>query len=359
MWGAEQLRQQRPGWRPRSAEVASCLQLPHSFGARVRALAEKIVAGIPAAAFYDRARAVEAYLKGFYDYSLETWPTREGLDPVEDFLFEHRRGHCEHFASAMAILLRCLAIPARVATGFTGGEWNEYGQFYVIRQRNAHAWVEAYVPSVRDWVAFDPTPLSAALPPPPTGWLAQLDSRFAHLRLLWNSYVVNYSSLEQQDLRNAAIRLLSAISDAIPALAGGLFGLESGRGGGFGGLVILALLLWLAVGVGFLAHWLVRSRRLGRAWSPAAGRPAVAFYRKMEAILRRRGFRRDAAATPREFAASVVTEGGEGFAPAAVVAEAFGRVRYGRQRLTPSERYAVDNALARLSEARKPRSPRP
>jgi hypothetical protein len=74
----------------------------------------------------------------------------------------------------------------------------------------------------------------------------------------------------------------------------------------------------------------------------------------MEAILRRRGFRRGPAATPREFAARVVAEGGEHFAPAAIVAEAFGRVRYGRQRLTPVERARVSDALARLSEARKP-----
>ncbi|MBM4040718.1 MAG: DUF3488 domain-containing protein [Planctomycetes bacterium] len=350
-WPASQLR--RPVTRQYGyIEVQRALQLPASITPRVRALAEQITAGIPPGAWYDRARAVEAHLKGRYDYSLVTWEPREGVDPVEDFLFEHRRGHCEHFASAMALLLRTLDIPARVATGFSGGEWNDYGQFYTVRQRNAHAWVEVYIPAIRDWEAFDPTPLGEAMPTPPTGWLAALDSRLAHLRLLWNSYVVNYSSQEQLDLRDAAIRLLARISDAIPALGSRLFGIEGGWGSG-GGLAGLAVLLALCVATGLLIRWLVRLQRRRGASQSAPGRPTVAFYRRMEAILRRRGFRRGAAVTPREFAAAVIAEGGAAFAPATLIADAFGRVRYGAAALTPRERADVAAALARLAGARR------
>lgn len=364
MWSSEQLRRQRPGWAPparpqsdEAIELVNCLQLPNSIGERTRALAQKIVAGIPAPAFYDRARAVEAHLKAHYDYSLETWAARPGVDPVEDFLFERRRGHCEYFASAMAILLRTLGIPARVATGFSGGEWNEFGQFYVVRQRHAHAWVEAYIPSVRDWVAFDPTPLGQAMPQPPTGWLARLDSRLAHLRLLWNAYVVNYSSQEQRGLMLAATNLLTRISDAVPSWAARLIVLDAGWGDpSVSGLVALCLLVGLVAGVVFLARWLLRRWR-GRAGRPTVpGEPAVAFYRRMEAILRRHGFRRRAEITPREFAAEVVARGGDAFAPAAIVAEAFGRVRYGRHRLNRAEREQVSEALARLAQARAPQA---
>ncbi len=363
-WPAAVLR--RPVTRlPGYAEVRRALQLPPSITPRVRALAEQITAGIPPRAWYDRARAIEAHLKGRYDYSLVTWATRPGVDPVEDFLFEHRRGHCEHFASAMAILLRTLripgkdgkpdipGIPARVATGFSGGEWNDYGQFYTVRQRNAHAWVEVYIPSIRDWEAFDPTPLGEAMPPAPTGWFAQLDSRLAHLRLLWNSYVVNYSSQEQIDLRDGAIRLLASLSDAIPALGSRLFGLKGGWGGGHGGLVGLAVLLWFCVGTALIARWLLRLWRRARAVRLAPGRPAVAFYRRMEAILRRRGFRRGAAVTPNEFAAAVIAQGGSAFAPAALIADAFGRVRYGAQPLGPRDEAQVADVLARLADAPK------
>lgn len=352
MWSAQQLRQTRPDWKPRSAELKSCLQLPESVTPRVHALAESIVAGIPPDAFYDRARAVEAHLKGFYDYSLDTWPTRQGVDPVEDFLFEHRRGHCEHFASAMAILLRCLDIPARVATGFTGGEWNDFGQFYLIRQRHAHAWVEAYIPAVRDWVTFDPTPLGVALPPPPSGWLAALDRRFTHIRLLWNSYVVNYSSQEQRELRLAAIRLLSRISEAVPAWASRLLALEGGWGQrGLGGAAALALGLGLVVGTALLARRLLRWRRSRAPTAGGPGRAALGFYRRMEAILRRRGFRRHPSATPHEFAQAIIERGGPGYAPAVIVTRAFCRVRYGAHRLSRAERAEVAEALARLAAA--------
>jgi transglutaminase-like putative cysteine protease len=351
-WSAQELR--RPRSRlPGHPEVKRALQMPASVTPRVRALAEEIVAGIRPDAFYDRARAVEAYLKGRYDYSLVTWAARAGVDPVEDFLFEHRRGHCEHFASAMAILLRSLGIPARVATGFSGGEWNDFGQFYTVRQRNAHAWVEAYIPAVRDWETFDPTPLGEAMSPPPTGLLAELDRRLAHLRLVWNSYVVNYSTQEQHDLRDAAVRLLARLSSVLPSLGRDLFTFGGGRGGGAGLLVQLGFLAALGVGAAFVVHRLVRAARRRRARPGGPGRPAVAFYRRMEAILRRRGFRRGAAETPREFAAAVVAQGGPAFAPAALVADAVGRVRYGGAALTPGERAEVASALARLAAAER------
>ncbi|MBM4030836.1 MAG: DUF3488 domain-containing protein [Planctomycetes bacterium] len=344
-------------WEPRFQEARRARQLPPTITPRVRALAEEIVAGIPHGAFYDRARAIEAYLKERYDYSLRGLPSRSGVDPVEDFLFRHREGHCEHFASAMAILLRELGIPARVATGFSGGEWNEFGQFYLVRQRNAHAWVEAYIPGVGEWETFDPTPPSGEIPQP-TGWLADLDRRLAHLRLVWNAYVVNYSSQEQQDLRDAAIRFLSYLSSVVPSWGSGLFSLGGGQAGGVGALVLVLLVLAAVVCAFAVLRWL-RARRAARAGAGSAMRPSIGFYRKMEALLRRRGFRRGPEATAREFAARVVAEGGEVFAPAAIVAEAFGRVRYGRQRLTPAERARVSDALARLAEARRPRPPRP
>jgi len=327
-------------------------QLPPSITPRVRRLAEQIVAATPHDAFYDRATLVEAYLKGHYEYSREGGRTNPGIDPVEDFLFRRKRGHCEYFASAMVILLRTLGIPTRMATGFSGGEWNEYGQFYVIRQRNAHAWVEVYLPSIQDWWAFDPTPHTDATDAPADGWLARLDRRLAYLRLAWNSYVVNYSSQDQRRLAETANLFFARLSNAIPGMGGDWFTLDGGRAPGLG------LFVPVAAGLAALAAAVFAFLLLGRLrgrWPRRhrGGRPAVAFYRRLEAILRRRGFRRDPAVTPLEFARGVVARGGDAYAPAEAVAEAFCRVRYGGRPLGPAERAEVARALAELARRKR------
>lgn len=338
--------------RGRREEWLRGLQLPTSITPRVGQFAEQIVANVDHDAFYDRARTVETYLKGRYDYSLRSGASPRGMDPVEDFLFRRRSGHCEHFAAAMAVLLRTLGIPSRVVTGFNGGEWNEYGRFYVIRQRNAHAWVEAYMPSIREWVSFDPTPMADPSQALGYGWLARLDRRVASLRLAWNNYVVNYSSQDQRSLADAVNHMLSRLSNAIPSFGADRFAFDSGSTSGVGNALAIGFGLLAAGALGFLVHRWVR-RRPRRMAQPRAG---VAFYRRMEAILRRRGFRRDPGATPLEFAHAVVAAGGPSYEPAEAVTEAFCRVRYGRRRLTHAERAEVARALHTLRTARRRRN---
>jgi transglutaminase-like putative cysteine protease len=103
-------------------------------------------------------RALEHHLRSEFTYSLSS--TRErGLDPILDFLYVHRVGHCEYFASAMALMARTLGIPTRVVTGYRVAERNPYLGHYVVRERNAHAWIEAWLPE-RGWVTYDPTPMA-------------------------------------------------------------------------------------------------------------------------------------------------------------------------------------------------------
>lgn len=104
---------------------------------------------------YDIALRIERYLRTFFLYSLEP-PSSDYPSPYSAFLFDTRMGYCQHFAGAMAILLRYNGIPARVAVGFTGGEQESPG-LYSVTTNNAHAWVEVYFAGV-GWVAFDPTP---------------------------------------------------------------------------------------------------------------------------------------------------------------------------------------------------------
>ncbi len=122
---------------------------------QVRRLSEDITR--PYATRYDKARAVEEYLKQNYPYDLDIPPQDEQMDAVAYFLFEERAGYCEHFASAMAVMLRSVNIPTRVVTGYTGGEYNPFTALWEIRQSDAHTWVEVDF-GAAGWVPFDPTP---------------------------------------------------------------------------------------------------------------------------------------------------------------------------------------------------------
>ena len=147
------------------------------------ALADQIVKEkCPDGDNFQRARELEAYLQDDkrFQYTLnfdEVNARRQaGVDPIEDFVTNHRMGHCEYFASALTLMLRSQNIPARLVVGYRGGEFNYVGNYYVVRQRDAHAWVEAHVKPEEipagaiyreeqhaggGWLRLDPTPVPA------------------------------------------------------------------------------------------------------------------------------------------------------------------------------------------------------
>jgi protein-glutamine gamma-glutamyltransferase len=139
---------------PLDDELLRYLQLPESLPDRVGSLARKITAG--EATPYDKVIAIEDYLRTHYTYALDSPVPENGHDAVDHFLFEARSGFCEQFASAHAIMLRTLGIPARVVTGFTPGGRNPFTGYYEVRASDAHAWVEVYFPGY-GWYEFDPT----------------------------------------------------------------------------------------------------------------------------------------------------------------------------------------------------------
>ena len=110
----------------------------------------------------EKARAIENQLRETYSYDLST-PSGTASDPLDHFLFHSRRGHCEYFSTAMAVMLRLMNVPSRNVTGFVGGTYNRFGDYYSVRQGDAHSWVEAYIDGV-GWTRFDPTPPSGAQP---------------------------------------------------------------------------------------------------------------------------------------------------------------------------------------------------
>lgn len=159
---------------------------------RIRALARE-VAGAGGAA--ERAARIERHLLDNYGYTLDLLGV-PGENRVEEFLFRHHRGHCELFASAMVLMLRAEGIPARFVTGFLGAEYNPIEGYYVVRQSNAHAWVEAET-AEGVWTVYDPTP-PAGRPVIDTSGLGRLAGQvYDFLVFRWDRYVLTYGFADQ------------------------------------------------------------------------------------------------------------------------------------------------------------------
>ncbi len=144
----------------------------------------------------DRVDRLEQGLLTRYSYTLN-FVGRDGQNPLEDFLFVYGSGHCEYFASAMVLMLRSQGIPARFVTGFLGAEFNPLESYYIVRQQNAHAWVEAYTPN-RGWRIYDPTPPDGrpVVAEPSLRLLATQLWDFVTFR--WDRYVLSYGAEDQQ-----------------------------------------------------------------------------------------------------------------------------------------------------------------
>ncbi len=142
----------------------------------------------------ERIGRLEAHLQSEYVYTSDF--VNDGEAPVEQFLFETRRGHCELFASAMVLMLRSQGIEARLATGFLGADYNPLEEYFMVRRSNAHAWVEAFVPG-RGWLVFDPTPADARPQSGRSGWLTLAEQAYDYLVFRWDRYVLTYGFSDQ------------------------------------------------------------------------------------------------------------------------------------------------------------------
>lgn len=177
----------RPKVRKKTLDLY--LQFPDGM-ARTARLTEDITSGTVDAA--GKCRAIMNWLRKNCSYSLKV-PLAESVgNPIEDFLFKTKKGYCEYYATAMVLMLRSAGVPARIVAGYRGGDFNPYGGYYVVRQANAHTWVEAAIG--KQWVRFDPTPATA-------GANRSLFSDYLDiLGFAWDRYVVGYSVEDRQTL---------------------------------------------------------------------------------------------------------------------------------------------------------------
>jgi transglutaminase-like putative cysteine protease len=284
------------------------LQLP-DIDPRVPQLARKVTSS--ATNNYDQAAAIEHYLQSQFGYTLQLPPANVD-DPLANFLFVRKRGHCEYFASAMAVMLRTLGIPTRVITGFRTGEFNDLSGQYVVRSSDAHAWVEAYFPNY-GWISFDPTPsISTANP---AGW----DRAGLYLdafQSFWREWVVNYDASHQHSLGREVFQRSQQtgfhlqnwlhkhyagwLKKARRIWAAGARSPQRWALCTFLGL----LLLVFAISARGLWRWLKRARLASRpAKAPVLA--ASIWYERMTRLLSRRGLRKATGQTPQEFVRSI------------------------------------------------------
>lgn len=138
------------------------LELPPSMSENTRRLAQQIIADAKAVTPYDKAKAVESWLRTNIAYNEAIPQPPADRDPVEWVLFDIKQGYCNYYASAMVLMLRMLGVPARMAAGFAQGTWDATQNAYVVKERDAHTWVEVYFPGY-GWIEFEPTAAQAPL----------------------------------------------------------------------------------------------------------------------------------------------------------------------------------------------------
>lgn len=143
----------------------------------------------------ERVDRLEQRLLTDYGYTSD-FVDRDGVEPLEDFLFEFKSGHCELFASAMVLMLRSEGVPARLVTGFLGAEYNPLEDYYIVRQENAHAWVEAHTPE-RGWRIYDPTPPEGRPSIAPRSLKLFFTQLADYVTFRWDRYVLTYGAEDQ------------------------------------------------------------------------------------------------------------------------------------------------------------------
>ncbi len=371
-------RLQRGETLPTNPQRGALLGIPAKLVEPLRAVADPIVENIPAADVEGRARALENYLRssGQFAYSLQMKIDDPSLDPVLDFLVNRKVGHCEYFASALALLLRAEHIPARLVNGFKGGDWNSIAQVTNVRQKHAHSWVEAYLGGDEVhrplWLTLDPTPGNQrdASVAKVGGFPANFRQFTDLVRYVWVFYIIGFNPERQQRILYQPVLALAREAARGFAIMGqtvkqwihdllhfptvvSFFTIR-------GFVVSFSVLLLIAAGLR-AAHWLARrlwNRFSGETRDDGALLAGVVFYRRLAHLLAGYGLSRPASETQGEFARrAAVFLAGKGLetedvadVPAAVV-DAFYGVRFGRQTLELDTLRALESRLDALEAA--------
>lgn len=325
------------------------------------------------------AQAIESFLRdsGEYTYTLVGSVRDPTIDPLEDFLFNRKEGHCEYFASALVLMLRAVDIPARLINGYKGGNYNEDTKTLYVQQRHAHAWCEAWIDD-RSWVTFDATPTDEraasveSISANQTFW-ADWKSK---LTTLWSDNVVNISYDRQDEAIYSPLREL--IANQV-ALLKELW--ESPRASLIAFLQLLisprrwfsprgAGALFLVIATSWLACRLVR--RVCRKWhvwdEPQNGwsvQRRVEFYERFTRLMQSLDLQRAESQTQQEFARQAalalqprLQSVGMTSGPAEI-SDLFYKVRFGDVTLAENDCRRVEELLVGMERILRPPQPTP
>lgn len=311
-----------------AAQRKRYLTLPPALPDRVRDLARSWVGSRTDP--YEQAQAIENHLRGGYRYDLNS-PSGGAADPLDDFLFESKRGHCEFYSTAMAILLRTLGVPTRNVTGFIGGTFNRFGRFYAVRQGDAHSWVEVYLDG-RGWTRFDPTPPANSQPQSEiTGVLAFVRDFIEAAAQRWNRHVIGYDLKQQFDLLSSMRQRYRSLKRTAP---------WHSDAPGTSTLVWIVRLAAVAVAVWAVRRWLQRRKpqRDGAPGSAESAMQIVELYKALEAALAVRGIPRFSGTPPLSHAHALAELRHPLAGEIMALTELYLRVRFGGRTLTEVER---------------------
>jgi protein-glutamine gamma-glutamyltransferase len=339
-----------------SREMDNYLQVPPLIDPRIKELAGQITRG--SYNRYDAAKATESYLQNSFGYTLEQ--KASGQQPLADFLFNVKEGHCEYFATAMAVMLRTEGIATRIVNGFSEGEYNETADAYIVKQKNAHSWVEVYFPGENVWVPFDPTPFAGQSAGGTSAGIAgQFGKYLEALETFWIQYFVAFDNQEQRSLFTSVKKSVGDYQSKTLGVVNQLFdrffewwkevrgdkGIETSFAAAAWGVVYLAAAL---TGL-LLLVWMYRRMRRLKVWNAAwewlfARRSAtiVEFYERMQIVLADKGLKREPHQTPLEFAFAV------GMPEAVSITEKYNRVRFGEKNLSRNEANDIETWLQNL-----------
>jgi hypothetical protein len=265
---------------------------------------------------YDQATAIESYLRANYQYTLTPTEPPTGTDPLWYFLFKSKEGYCEYFASAMGDMLRALGIPTRLVNGYGPGSYDEKLGRYVVKESDAHTWVEAYFPGY-GWIPFEPTPDGTYFPIPRGS--------------------VGGTCAPDSEVCNAGDTTGGGTGEINPRPdKGDLLGGDAGLGTGGsrspvpGGFPIVLVALLLAV----VAAWLTATRYL-------RPRTVSGVWKRTSFLSGLAGVRSKAGETPHEFGARLAREIPEAAKPARELAERFAVAAYAPRDLAAGSRTGV------------------
>jgi transglutaminase-like putative cysteine protease len=316
----------------------------HGVTPKIAGLAASVMGSGPAA---ERARRLENHLTNHYSYTLD-FVGRSADNPIEDFLFRYHSGQCEYFASSMVLMLRSQGIPARLVTGFLGGEYNPFEGYYIVRENNAHAWVEAYLPG-KGWRIFDPTPPAGRPGEGAEGATLLAQQAWDFVIFRWDRYVLTFGLYDQlrifgglRELWNdlwAKLRRAEKTAGAHPSSSGlDSFGPGSVKPIGRGGLpdvpLSMALILTLLAAIVWIFYLRMRP--------PLT---ATAAYRRLRRRLGKAGAVLPDSVPPLAVRRETENRYPEAAGPAARVIEFYLRESFGGQPLEDEEVEALKEAL--------------